>query len=277
MRAFLTAALQYCFAAALGCAARPGRPTPATRRRRTPRRPCRRRRSRGGCESPARPTASQRSGRAATPRQGERLGRSREQSDLFRGLARTRALPVSLRGKDSVGAGASPAEHRADAADDGRALGAQPHRHALHPHARVRAAGVRDRPLRRRGRDLPRDRDRRRALAPDPPLRPAARRARGALPLAEPALVRLRAREDERVDDRADPRRDADLRGADRARVRPRAAVAAVLARRRQSRSRASASSRSERRAASRGTRAARCSGSRPRRPGPLTRSRSRR
>ena len=43
--------------------------------------------------------------------------------------------------------------------------------------------------------------------------RPRPRRARGALPLAEPARVRLRARQDERVDDRADPRRDADLRG----------------------------------------------------------------
>ena len=51
------------------------------------------------------------------------------------------------------------------------------------------------------------------------------------MPLAEPALLRLRAREDERLDDRADPRRDADLRGADRDRVRAGAAVAEVLAR----------------------------------------------
>ena len=58
--------------------------------------------------------------------------------------------------------------------------------------------------------------------------------------LAEPDLVRLRAREDERLDDRADPRRDADLRGADRARARARASVAEVLDRGARSRSPAS-------------------------------------
>ena len=42
-------------------------------------------------------------------------------------------------------------------------------------------------------------------------------------------VVRLRAREDERLDDRPDPRCDADLRGADRDRVRAGAAVAEVL------------------------------------------------
>ena len=120
-----------------------------------------------------------------------------------------------------------------DAADDGRALGAQPHRHALHPHARVRAARLCDCPLRRRGADLSRDRPRLRADAPDPPARLRPCRARGTLPLAESALVRLRARADERLYDCSDSRRDADLRSADRARLWARAALRAVLARRR--------------------------------------------
>ncbi len=178
---------------------------PARRHRRAPTRQRRRTRSRGGCGGRSRRTGSQRSDRAATP--------------------------VRLNVSSVVSPHAATAEHRADAADDGRPLGAQPHRHALHPHARVRAARVRDHPLRRGDPDLPRDRNRRRADAADSPLRPAARRPCGALPLAEPALVRLRTREDERLDDRPDPGRDPDLRGVDRACVRARAAVTAVLAR----------------------------------------------
>ncbi len=108
-------------------------------------------------------------------------------------------------------------------------MGAEPDGDALHPHARLRAARLRHRALRRRDPDLPRDRDRRRADAPHPPARLRPRRAGSSLPLAEPALLRLRAREDERLDDRADPGRDADLRRADRARVRARAALTPVL------------------------------------------------
>ena len=93
--------------------------------------------------------------------------------------------------------------------------------------------------------DLPRDRARRRADAADPPARLRPGRARGALPLAEPALVRLRAREDERVDDRADPRRDADLRGADRARASGSSGCRAASGSPPRSRSPASVSSRS--------------------------------
>ncbi len=120
-----------------------------------------------------------------------------------------------------------------DVADGRRPVVAQPRRHALHPHARLPPARLCDRALRRRGGDLRRDRARRRAVAPGAPHRPRARRPRGAVPLAQPALVRLRAAEDERLDDRADPGRDADLRGADRHGVRAGAVVAEVLDRRR--------------------------------------------
>ena len=58
-------------------------------------------------------------------------------------------------------------------------------------------------------------------------LRLVARRRARALP--EPDRLRLRARHDDRVDGRAAPRRDPDLRGADRARARARAAVAPLL------------------------------------------------
>ncbi len=118
-----------------------------------------------------------------------------------------------------------------DVADDDRPVVAQPHGHALHPHARVPATRVRHRALRHCGADLRRDRPRRRAVASLAARRPRPRRPGGAVPLAEPAVLRLRAREDERLDDRADPRRNADLRGADRDRVRAGEAVAEVLAR----------------------------------------------
>ena len=62
--------------------------------------------------------------------------------------------------------------------------------------------------------------------------RPAAGRARGAVDLPQPALVRVRAREDDRVDDRAHSRRDAGVRRRDRARARAGAAVAPLLDRR---------------------------------------------
>ena len=89
------------------------------------------------------------------------------------------------------------------------------------------------RPLRRRRRDLPRDRPRRRAHA-------ARRRAATSRSSASPrcsvwlnqVCVRLRPRAHDRVDGGAAPRRDADLRRADRPRARARAAVAPLLARR---------------------------------------------
>ena len=96
--------------------------------------------------------------------------------------------------------------------------------------------------------------------------------------LAQPAVVRLRARHDDGVDDRAAARRDPDLRGAASGSLLGQgAADGAGSGSPRRSRSRASRSSRSARAATSpAGTRAS-CSASRPARRGRPTRSPSRR
>ncbi len=77
---------------------------------------------------------------------------------------------------------------------------------------------------------------------------------RGGRPLAQPDRVRLRAEDDVGVGDRADPRGDADLRRADRARLRHRACCLGASGSVRRSRSSESGSSRSARAASSAAT-----------------------
>ena len=105
---------------------------------------------------------------------------------------------------DSV-RGAPPVERGADVAHHDPALGAQPQCHEVHPHARLSPASVCDRPLRIRRGDLRRADPVPGANAPRRASPPARARPRRGHALAEPALVRLRARPDDRLDDRAFP------------------------------------------------------------------------
>ena len=97
----------------------------------------------------------------------------------------------------------------------------------------------------RRG-DLRRPHPARGAHAPDRAAASARAGVRDRHALAQPGVLRPRARQDDRVDDRAHPRRDPDLRGAVRSRPRPRAPEPALLARSGRSRSWGSGSSRSD-------------------------------
>ena len=203
---------------------------PRTRRRRSPAvvGGRHRRLRRAACSRGARPRCDDRADPAPEPRQpgGEqRLAGSRRRTAP---RARLRAL-VARAG--SVGRCAAAPRPSSSCCSRRSSLGAQPERHEVHPHRGPAPAPVRDRPLRPRRGDLRRPHPVRRALAPGRAAPPAGPRARRRAALREPAVVRVRARRDDRVHDRARARRDPDLRGALRPRSRHRAADPALLAR----------------------------------------------